>query len=187
MLDADALAELVCPPQTLHTDRLVLEALGPQHLEGTWLAVQDPEGARLTGTHATFTRESVDRWLGRIGGEPDRADWAVVRADTREHVGEAVLNDLDLPNACMNFRIALLADSLGHGYGTEATRAVVEHGFSVLGLHRIELEVYAFNDRARRVYEKCGFVVEGHRRDALLWDGAWHDAVTMAILSTDRR
>ncbi len=187
MLDADTLAGLLCPPQTLRTDRLVLEPLGPQHLDGTWRGIQDPEGARLTGTHATFTREAVERWLGRIGSEPDRADWAVVRADTGEHVGEAVLNDLDLANECMNFRIALLPHALSHGYGTEATRAVVDHGLAVLGLHRVELEVYAFNPRAQRVYEKCGFVVEGRRRDALLWDGTWHDAVTMAILATDPR
>jgi RimJ/RimL family protein N-acetyltransferase len=44
-----------------------------------------------------------------------------------------------------------------------------------------------FNPRARRVYEKCGFRVEGVRRDALRWAGAWHDAVVMAVLSTDER
>lgn len=87
----------------------------------------------------------------------------------------------------MNFRIALLPHAVGRGYGTEATRAVVDHGFAVLGLHRIELEVYAFNPRAQRVYENCGFVVEGRRRDALCWEGTWYDAITMAVLETDPR
>jgi RimJ/RimL family protein N-acetyltransferase len=187
VLDVEALAGLLRPPQTLRTDRLVLESLGPQHLEGSWLGVQDEEGRRLTGTHATFTREQIAGWLNRIGDEPDRADWAIVRADTAEHVGEAVLNDLDLPNACMSFRIALPPQAIGRGYGTEATRAVVDHGFAVLGLHRIELEVYAFNSRAQRVYEKCGFAVEGRRRDALRWEGTWYDAITMAVLETDPR
>ena len=58
---------------------------------------------------------------------------------------------------------------------------IVEHVFS-LGLHRIELEVYAFNPRARRVYEKVGFVKEGTLRDALLWDGKWVDAEIMSLL-----
>lgn len=70
----------------MRTDRLVLEPLGPQHLEGSWLGVQDEEGRRLTGTHATFTREQIAGWLNRIGDEPDRADWAIVCADTDEHV-----------------------------------------------------------------------------------------------------
>uniref|UniRef100_UPI0028126253 GNAT family N-acetyltransferase n=1 Tax=Arthrobacter sp. TaxID=1667 RepID=UPI0028126253 len=73
------------------------------------------------------------------------------------------------------------------GYGTEATRAVVAHAFDVMGVHRISLEVYAFNPRAQRVYEKCGFRVEGRLRDALLWNGEWIDAVVMGMLSTDPR
>lgn len=62
----------------------------------------------------------------------------------------------------MNFRIALNDPAVvGQGYGTEATRAVVEYGFDTVRLHRISLGVYAFNALARRVYEKCGFVHEG--------------------------
>jgi ribosomal protein S18 acetylase RimI-like enzyme len=48
---------------------------------------------------------------------------------------------------------------------------IVGYGIEELGLHRIELEVFAFNPRAQRAYEKAGFVVEGVRRDALRWDG----------------
>jgi hypothetical protein len=39
----------------------------------------------------------------------------------------------------------------------------------------------------RRVYDKYGFVHEGVRRDPLHWEGAWHDAIVMAILATDPR
>ena len=52
----------------------------------------------------------------------------------------------------------------------------------MVGLHRVELDVYAFNERARRAYERCGFVVEGRLRDALRWDGEWHDALVMAVV-----
>lgn len=62
---------------------------------------------------------------------------------------------------------------------------IVQFGFETLGLHRIELEVFAFNPRARHVYETAGFVYEGTRRDALLWEGQWVDAHLMAVLSTD--
>ena len=56
-----------------------------------------------------------------------------------------------------------------------------------VGLHRLELQVYAFNPRAQRAYEKCGFRVEGRRRDALLWDGERVDVLDMGILRTDPR
>jgi RimJ/RimL family protein N-acetyltransferase len=50
----------------------------------------------------------------------------------------------------------------------------------------VSLGSYDFNPRARRVYEKCGVVHEGRLRDALLWDGRWHDELRMSVLSTDR-
>lgn len=42
-----------------------------------------------------------------------------------------------------------------------------------------------YNPRARRAYEKAGFVVEGVMRDALLWDGEWVDATLMSMLESD--
>jgi RimJ/RimL family protein N-acetyltransferase len=59
----------------------------------------------------------------------------------------------------------------------------VGHAFDVVGVHRVELEVYTFNPRARHVYEKIGFVHEGTKREALYWDGQWIDAHTMAVLA----
>ncbi len=64
-------------------------------------------------------------------------------------------------------------------------RLVVRHAFETERLHRVALEVYAFNPRARRVYEKVGFVVEGTMRDALRFDDGWVDAHLMAIIVDD--
>ena len=67
------------------------------------------------------------------------------------------------------------------GLGSEAVSLTLAHAFAA-GLHRVELEVYAFNPRAIAVYERAGFAREGVRRDALRWDGADHDAIPMAAL-----
>ena len=56
-----------------------------------------------------------------------------------------------------------------------------------MGLHRITLEVYTFNPRARHVYEKVGFVHEGTGREALRFDDGWIDVHRMSILATDPR
>ena len=97
-----------------------------------------------------------------------------------------VLNELDVDNEAMNLRIVLVGER-GQGYGSEAIRAVLDHGFGVVGLHRISLSVFAFNGPAIRAYQKCGFRIEGHHRDGLRWDGQWYDEVTMAVLATDPR
>lgn len=163
-----------------------LVPLGPEHLADEWALLQDEEARRLTGTHATFTPARIESWLATVRVAPDRADWAVLRAADGAFLGEVVLNDLDEDNRSVGFRIVLAAHAHGQGYGTEATRLAVAYAFAA-GLHRVHLEVFAHNPRARRVYEKCGFTEEGHHRDALHWNGEWHDSHTMAILSTDPR
>lgn len=171
----------------LTTERLRLVQLGPAFLEQTMDALQDADAMRLTGTRAEFTREQVLAHLQRLPGADDRADFAILDGDGA-YLGEVVLNDLEVDDLAMNYRIALAGSALrGRGYGTEAGRAVVAWAFDEVGLHRISLDVFSFNPGAQRSYEKIGFQVEGRARDALLWDGEWVDSVLMAMLATDPR
>ncbi len=172
----------------LHGATVRLEPLTVAVLEEYLPALGDAEVARLTGTHATFERAGVEEWLRTRSDHSDRADWAVVRIADGAFLGEAVLNDLDPDNGSASYRVWLAgAEVFGRGYGTETTRLVVEYAFDRVGLHRLSLEVYEHNPRARRVYEKCGFTVEGRLREALRWDGRRHDALLMSMLRTDPR
>ena len=97
-----------------------------------------------------------------------------------------VLQDLDAGNWSCSVRIALVGHrACGRGLGTEAMRLILGHAFETVGLHRVWLEVYAFNPRARHVYEKVGFVHEGVQRQALHWEGAWVDCHLMAMLTSE--
>jgi RimJ/RimL family protein N-acetyltransferase len=89
-------------------------------------------------------------------------------------------------NESCGFRIALQGPRFyGRGLGTEAARLVIGYAFGAVGVHRIGLEVYDFNPRARHVYEKLGFGHEGTMRDALRWDGQWVDCHVMGLLDRD--
>ncbi|UBU11798.1 GNAT family N-acetyltransferase [Nonomuraea gerenzanensis] len=166
---------------TLKGERVTLCPVGTEHVEGLLELVSDPDVRRLTGSHAGFEKEQLRMWYATRGDQPDRLDLAIM-ADGA-YVGEVVLNELDAPNLACNLRIGLIGPRVfGKGYGTEAIELVLAHAFTTTPLHRIRLGVYAFNERARHVYKKLGFVEEGVERDALLWDGEWHDAVLMAIL-----
>ena len=149
-------------------------------------SLSDEESMRLTGTQQSFTFAQVEAYCQRIETAVDRADYAIIRKEDEVYVGEVVLNQIDWENRSSNFRIALAGEAhFGKGYGSEATRLILHYGFATLHLHRIELEVYDFNPRAQHVYEKAGFVREGVRRDALLWDGEYHDAFVMSILEDE--
>lgn len=171
---------------TLDGDLVRLRQVTLDDLPALTPALQDPETSRLTGTHGEAPDpERTRAWYASRPDQEDRLDLAVVERATGQVAGEVVLNAWDEGNESCNFRIMLVPGCLGRGLGTEATRLIVGHGFEKLGLHRISLEVYAFNPRARRAYEKAGFVAEGVLRDALHWDGRRVDATVMSILSPE--
>ena len=173
---------------TLRGTRVVLRPIEPDDAAAMHASLADGECQRLTGTTRSFTLDEVRRHCERVSRATDRVDYAITLADDPSYLGEAVLNEIDRDQRCASFRIALAGEALfGQGYGTEATRLLLEHGFDGLGLHRIELEVYDFNPRARHVYEKLGFVQEGVRRDVLLWEGTYHSAILMSLLEDEYR
>jgi hypothetical protein len=79
----------------------------------------------------------------------------------------------------------LVTNAQNRVLGAEALRLVLAYAFGPLHLHRVPLDVFAFNTRAIRAYEKGGFQHEGRMRDALWWDGTPHDALLMAVLATE--
>jgi RimJ/RimL family protein N-acetyltransferase len=62
---------------------------------------------------------------------------------------------------------------------------MLEHAFATLGLHRIALAVFAFNERAIRSYRRCGFALEGRAREAIFRDGRWWDEIQMSVLAEE--
>ncbi len=74
------------------------------------------------------------------------------------------------------------ADYRGKGYGSDALRVAVSYAFRELGLYRVSLGVFAYNQRAIRAYEKVGFVHEGALRGAIFRDGQHWDNLFMGIL-----
>lgn len=76
-------------------------------------------------------------------------------------------------------------DHWGKGLGTDTLRTAIEVCFSSWALHRLWLHVEAFNERAQRLYERCGFKHEGTLRDASYFDGAYRDVEVYGLLATD--
>ncbi|MED7828039.1 GNAT family N-acetyltransferase [Streptomyces chiangmaiensis] len=172
---------------TLRGDGVLLRPVTVDDVPELMPMFRDAEASRLTGSHADGEPDEarIRTWYETRRDQDDRLDLAVVEQPTGKVIGEAVLNDWAPGNESCSFRICLVPGTYGHGLGTQATRLIVGYGFEKLGLHRISLEVYTFNPRARRVYEKVGFVAEGVLREALLWDGKRVDATVMSILAPE--
>ncbi len=76
-------------------------------------------------------------------------------------------------------------DYWGRGYGTEAMKLVLRFAFLELGLHRVSLDVFEYNPRGVKSYEKAGFRHEGRAREMILRDGKRFDVLFMGVLRED--
>ena len=180
---------------TLIGERVILRPYIDADLPALREAMADPDLLRLTGSihdeAEAFQPVSPEEeqfrldWFNSRNDTDDRLDLAIVDKSSGGCVGEAVLNQWDPGNESCNFRIQIGPAGQNRGLGTEATRLIIGHGFERLGLHRISLEVYAFNPRARRAYEKVGFRVEGVLRESFRYNGEWIDATVMSILASE--
>jgi ribosomal-protein-alanine N-acetyltransferase len=72
------------------------------------------------------------------------------------------------------------------GYASEALQAVVQFGFDVFGLNRIEAEVMPGNTGSEKLLTRCGFAFEGTIRQSLFWQGRWYDMNMYSILSSEQ-
>jgi putative acetyltransferase len=81
--------------------------------------------------------------------------------------------------------LAVHPDFRGRGLAEEAARELQRHLLLDLGFHRLQLEIYGFNDRAIRHAERIGFVHEGVKRKAYRRHGGWHDGVMFGLVRED--
>ena len=73
----------------------------------------------------------------------------------------------------------------GRRIADEAARLLQRHLIFDLGYHRLQLEIYGFNERAQRHAERAGFVKEGVRRKAYRRHGEWVDGVMFGLVRED--
>ena len=107
---------------------------------------------------------------------------AITTKENDEILGIVSLVEIDFINRSALFHIMVGEDGQNKGVGTFAVKAMIEHGFKNYGLHRIELHVLADNKRAQHVYEKCGFVQEGVRRQAVFKNGQFKDMLVYSVI-----
>ena len=128
-----------------------------------------------------YEREDAQGWVEFLIAHPHA--WIIERNGL---IGAVRLDNVDLEDRRASLAIGMVdPDAMDKGYGTEAIRLVLGFAFKTLNLHRVSLRVLAYNQRAIRAYEKCGFRVEGRERQTAYVDGHWHDDVIMGILENE--
>jgi RimJ/RimL family protein N-acetyltransferase len=176
-------------PASLEGHSVVLRRHSPENLDAFRRWYRDPEVARLARYQdGPMAIEEIDRFFHARALGPESMAMAIHVRATGRLIGTCALSQMDGDNGSALFHITIgERDAWGHGYGTEATRQMVDHAFGTLGLHRVALSVFEFNERAIRSYVACGFVTEGRAREAIWREGRWWDELSMSVLESEWR
>lgn len=150
--------------------------------------VNDPEivGNIAAFSGHAFTRDQELAYVRQILTSKADVVWSIVEADTGRYLGQTGLHQIhDRSKVARLACIIALRGDMGRGFGSAAIRAVLDHAFGPLGLHKVWLMVFATNARGRRIYGRIGFVEEGVLREEYFHQGGWHDMVRMSLLARE--
>ena len=145
----------------------------------------DDDVRQFLGPRTATARDEVLEEIERSLTEPERFGRFVIESDGEPAgmLGFHLVNERS--RIARLERLAVHPAFRGRRLADEAARLFQRLLLEELGFHRLELEIYAFNERACVHAERVGFVREGRKRKAYLKDGDWVDTVLFALIPED--
>jgi RimJ/RimL family protein N-acetyltransferase len=133
-----------------------------------------------------FTKEGTQKWI-----EKDLESEKVIIFAIRTLADDRLIGDVGLDGLYWNHGDTFLGIGVGErefwgkGYGSDAMTLVLRYAFTELNLRRVTLNVFEYNPRAIRCYEKLGFQHEGRVRKYMKRERQRWDLVYMGILKEE--
>lgn len=141
----------------LVTERLVLQPLSPKHADDLFLVFQDEPTMRYWDHPPHRALYETTAMIWRMLAAPEACWWAIMLRENSRAIGYVGY----LGTAVPGMGYILHSDYWRQGYGTEAVTAALEHGFTTLGLNRVELWINDENIASQRLAQKVGFARRG--------------------------
>ena len=133
----------------------------------------------------TFTPQGHRNWVETMVKTGKVVQFIICTKEDRA-VGSVYLRDIDPVHRKAEYGIFIgEADALSKGYGTQAAKLMIQYAFQELKLHKLMLRLLAGNERAKRSYEKAGFVQEAYLKDEVYLEEGYRDEIWMACFNPE--
>lgn len=171
------------PTPTLRTDRLLLRPFADEDADDLWALHSDAHVLRYWDSPPWTDRARADRFLATCRRLAEEGSGArVVIEHEGAFLGWVGLSEWNPDHRSARLGFVLGATAWGHGYATEAARALLGWAFDALPLNRVQAEADTRNAASTRVLEKLGFVHEGTLREDCVVDGDVSDSFVYGLL-----
>jgi ribosomal-protein-alanine N-acetyltransferase len=179
------MARMSLPTPTLSTARLRLRPVTEADTDALYALHSDAHVLRYWDSPPWTDRARADRFITacrQLAEEGTGARPAVERASDGAFLGWCGLVGWDPDHRSARLGFVLAEAAWGHGYATEAARALLQWGFDSLDLNRVQAEADTRNVASGHVLQKLGFRHEGTLREDCVVNGDVSDSWVFGLL-----
>jgi diamine N-acetyltransferase len=173
----------------IYSNRLRLRAAEREDIPRFVSWLNDPEVYRHLLLAYPLSQAAEEKWFDGMVARGPAEQVLVIEArvgGTWTPIGNTSFMRLDWVNRSAEIGIFIGEKSQwNQGYGREAMKLMLRHGFGSMNLHRIHLRVHADNPGAIKAYLAAGFVQEGVLRQDVYRNGEYLDVLVMSVLKTE--
>lgn len=164
-------------------ERVRIGPITVQDSEPLFRWFNDPDAARFDYAWRPVDGLSHQKWLASVGSDPSQVWFAIRRHGHPAILGYAILRNIAPVHRSAELGVRIGAEGdRGQGMGKDAARQVLQFAWQSLNLNRLQVSVFAGNERALRLYGALGFRREGVLRKAQYINGEWKNIVLMGAL-----
>ncbi len=144
--------------------------------------INDPEVRQFVSSVVPTTQKFEEDWVDGLCKDKDNIVLVIVTKEGKA-IGLMGLHRIDWVNRVATTG-ALIGDKeyWGKGFGSDAKMALLDYAFNTLNLRRINSDVIAFNERSLNYSLRCGYQIEGKKRQAMFRHGKYWDRIELGLL-----
>lgn len=160
-------------------EHVILRAFERDDAERCYRWMNDPNIVRTLKTRYPIAFQSEAEWIERaMTASATERHFAIERKDDRTHIGNASIHDIDWVSRTGWFGLFIGEPAAwNRGFGGDAIATLVRFAFEEMNLVKLRINVFGYNERARHVLLRQGFVEEGKLARDFYREGTYHDIV----------
>lgn len=164
-------------------EHVILRAFEREDSDRCYRWMNDPNIVRTLKSRYPIAFQNEVAWLERaMDPNSNERHFAIERRDDRTHIGNASIHDIDWVSRTGWFGLFIGEPTAwNRGFGTDAITTLVRFAFDDMNLHKLRINVFDYNERAKHILQSRGFVQEGKLVRDFYREGTYHDLVILSI------
>lgn len=146
-----------------------------------------PEFRRYFRENRELGMDSQIAWYEKILKSQNNIMFSIVEVETTSLLGICGLCHIDWMNRNAEVSIYTGVDGsyVDEKYAPDAAQTVIRYAYGELGVHRLWVEIYDFDNAKKKLFEALGFKLEGRHRQMYWCENKWHDSLVYGLLSSE--